>query len=274
LINLKRSSGAAILLSSLGLAFSSACTTDATPIADKPGEVTGAGGSSSGTAGTTAGSAGDMTTTDDDASTGGGSSGAGGGGMGTDDASTGPDDATVVYTDSPFMTIDSTFVPDDSDIDPPLEASAPSADGGDAAVPVSHYIRCAASDIRTPSCVGPENQCCYDSDTTTAKCQSGKVACAAGTGTYTCDGPEDCPGTQVCCATVSTKVVIIKGAPHNEYSTACRAASSCPGRLSETGVAYSPACHLGVAGNCEAGTSCQAVANVPYGYGLCLTATR
>jgi hypothetical protein len=78
----------------------------------------------------------------------------------------------------------------------PADAAAP---GGDAGGGVSGTVACATSGNPDATCTLPVH-CCFTSYSAQHDGTCMSSACAWGT--ISCDGPEDCPGSQHCCAHV------------------------------------------------------------------------
>ncbi|HKQ70050.1 MAG TPA: hypothetical protein VJT73_11960 [Polyangiaceae bacterium] len=254
------------LMAAFGLALPSACgSTKPETIPDNNTTTTGAAGAAGtgeldASATTAAGTGGAGSATGGAGSAAGGSAGSGGSATVDMDATVFVD-APVANADGSFVTIDASL-DDDSGPDPVPEAGV-AADG---AVERGYSIRCglAADPNKLLLCNGPSRKCCYDSDTPRGYCPETSTACNTASGTFLCDGPEDCEGKAVCCAKVYTGATV-KGTT-NEYSSYC--STSCGTGFVQRDYSYAAVCKTNT--DCNVGYSCKAVANMPDKVGVCI----
>jgi hypothetical protein len=131
--------------------------------------------------------------------------------------------------------------------------------GGAAGSSQEHSVLCFSQGAPNTICTGADH-CCFnnysaahDGYCATDECPFGRIEC---------DGPEDCPSGNVCCAERISDPSGIALA----YVVACRAGSACPSSTWQL-------CHSSAPGTCGAGRSCQAAgpinAELPHELELC-----
>ncbi len=137
-------------------------------------------------------------------------------------------------------------------------AGATGGAGGSGGVPGTGSVKCGQK-----TCAVASQSCCFGENVTPYCYKKDAFAGCKCTGTLCekavvdCDGPEDCNGGQVCCA---TKGITGKHFDRLSCTTTCK-----------TGLTTTAAevCHLNASGTCPSGMTCASDARLPGGYGLC-----